>query len=275
MSLAAIAVRIRAHDTALREWSARHPDQPLARSGPIDIPAPAGDFQVEDAVDGFGHGHRLTDTVPGAELAAPHGGDRADEQKLAAPAWARPLVDETANWLLTGYTSESSRTTAANAPRRPRVDQRWHGEPTMDVPDAPNPLTFFPWCQRAGINPLTEMSRDRPREWLGAQAAAGVPTGTRKTTVNSPTAAFTLAQIQASRVAARTYRGRSPRETRKLVALRHVALVALMTTTGIRAHLRRGLRHDRRHAARSRLVHQPGILKSRGLVSCSPRGPEP
>lgn len=52
--------------------------------------------------------------------------------------------------------------------------------PTPGAPATPNPLTFFPWCQQAGINPLTEMSRDRLREWLRAKQAAGVPARIRK-----------------------------------------------------------------------------------------------
>lgn len=146
--------------------------------------------------------------------------------------------------------------------------------PAPGAPAAPNPLTFLPWCQRAGINPLTEMTRDHRREWLGARQAAGVPAGTRKTRlgyvsgfyremrlrkktdfevpaalprterarlgvlrppVESPTVAFTLAQVRALRVAARTYRGRGPVATRELVALRHAAMVDLLATTGIRA----------------------------------------
>jgi hypothetical protein len=77
----------------------------------------------------------LTDAIPGTDLALPVD-DRTEE---VAPAWARPLVDETATWLLTGYTSESSRTTtAANALGIPRADQRWRGAPP---PHAPPPRT--------------------------------------------------------------------------------------------------------------------------------------
>jgi site-specific recombinase XerD len=265
VSLAAMAVQVRAHDTDLRDWSARHPD-PADQLLAAHRPADGGE------VDGFA----AAGTVLGAGTAGTGlAEDAVRAEQDAAPAWARPLVDETATWLLTGYTREASRTTAANALGIPRAGQRWRGAPTRNAAAAPNPLTFLPWCQRAGINPLTGMTRhDRLREWLGAQQAAGVPAGTCKTRlgyvsafyremrlrgkttfevpaalprtergrlgvlrppVNKPTVAFTLAQVRALRVAARTYRGRGPADTRELVQLRHAAMVDLLTTTGIRA----------------------------------------
>ncbi|SFW11379.1 site-specific integrase [Amycolatopsis australiensis] len=278
VSLAAMAVQIRAHAHDLTSWASRHPDpaaQLLAGARPVDEHGHAVDIDErpgDDAADGFAAaGTVLAAEPPGTGLAAP----AEPEEQEGAPAWARPLVDETAAWLLTGYTRATSRTTAANALGIPRADQRlWRGEPTRNAPEAPNPLTFFPWCQRAGINPLTEMSREHLREWLAAQQAAGVPAGTRKTRlgyvsafyremrlrgkttfevpaalprtergrlgvlrppVEKPTVALTLAQVRALRVAARTYRGRGPLATRELVALRHAAMVDLLTTTGIRA----------------------------------------
>jgi integrase len=274
VSLAEMAVQIRAHDTELREWSTRHPDpadQLLAVGRLVDEHDQAHDSG--DEADGFAAaGTVLPAAAPGADVAVTEQDGQAGQD--AAPAWARPLVDETANWLLTSYTSEASRTTAANALGIPRAEQLWRGAPTRNAPGAPNPLTFFPWCQRAGVNPLAEMSRDRLREWLGAQQAAGVPAGTRKTRlgyvsafyremrlrgktsfevpaalprtergrlgvlrppVENPTVAFTLPQVRALRVAARTYRGRGPLVTRDLVTLRHAAMVDLLTTTGIRA----------------------------------------
>ncbi|HET6706607.1 site-specific integrase, partial [Amycolatopsis sp.] len=269
ISLAAMAVQIRAHHAELDDWAARHPD-------PADqlLATPTRPGDVEDQADEFAAAGTVLQTgAPGTGLAAANAAvDEAD----AAPAWARPLVDETANWLATGYqNSEKSRTTAANALGIPRASQSlWRGAPTRNVPDAPNPLAFFPWCMTAGINPLTGMSRDRLREWLAAQQKAGVPAGTRKTrlgyvsawyremrlrkktdfdvpaalpqeergrlgvlrpTTARPTVAFTLPQVRALRVAARTYRGRGPKQTRELVALRHAAMVDVLTTTGIRA----------------------------------------
>ncbi|HEY3479700.1 MAG TPA: site-specific integrase [Streptomyces sp.] len=277
VSLAAMAVQIRAHDTELRDWMTRHPDptdQVLAPTPPVDEHDQAPCDVDRGEVDAFAAaGTVLAAGTPGTDVAtADVDGQAADD---AAPAWARPVVDETADWLYTGYqNSENSRTTAANALGVPRADQFWRGAPTRNAPSAPNPLAFFPWCQGAGINPLTEMTRDRLREWLGAQQAAGVPAGTRKTRigyvsawyremrqrgkttfevpaalprtergrlgvlrppVEKPAVALTLPQVRALRVAARTYRGRGPLLARELVRLRHAAMVDLLTTTGIRA----------------------------------------
>lgn len=140
VSLAAMAVQIRAHHTDLHAWATLHPDPAELLLGARRLPGGAHD-QAADAVggpgadeaDGFAAaGTVLTDQAPGTDLDLVAVDGPAED---VAPAWARPLFDETASWLLTGYTSENSRTTAANARGIPRTDQRWRGTP----PRAPPP----------------------------------------------------------------------------------------------------------------------------------------
>lgn len=186
----------------------------------------------------------------------------------AAPVWARETVDAAARWLHSAYKSSNTKTTYANALGLPRADQvLWRGAAThRNARELPDPTAFFPWCARAGLNPYTGMTRDNLRVWITVQDEAGVSKSTQKTRLGAvsawyreqryhkrtgfevpaalpkeeranlgvstpepdkPTVPLTLAQVRALRVAAELYPGK-PR-------LRYRAMVAVLTTTGIRA----------------------------------------
>lgn len=184
------------------------------------------------------------------------------------PAWARPTIDAAARWLHSAYKSDNTKTTYANALGLPRADQvLWRGEPThRNVRELPHETAFFPWCARVNLNPYTDVDREALRVWVTVQDAAKVSKSTQKTRLgavsawyreqryhgrttfevpaalpkeeranlgvgvpapDTPTVPLTLAQVRALRVAAELYPG-VPR-------LRYRAIVAVLTTTGIRA----------------------------------------
>ncbi|TKG61522.1 tyrosine-type recombinase/integrase [Prauserella endophytica] len=214
-----------------------------------------------------------THTPPTAELTDPADSD-------GAPEWARETVIAAARWLHTAYTSDNSKTTYATALGIPRAEQAlWRREPThRNVRELPPPTAFFPWCARADLNPYTDMDRERLRVWITVQEQAGLSKTTQRTRlgavsawyseqryhgrttfevpaalpraerdrlgVSTPdpqraTVPLTLPQVRALRVAAELYPG-APR-------LRYRAMVAVLSTTGIRAEelctLRRGDLH--------------------------------
>lgn len=184
------------------------------------------------------------------------------------PAWARETILAAARWLHTAYTSNNTKTTYATALGIPRREQElWRGEPThRNARELPQPTAFFPWCARAGLNPLTEMDRERLRVWITVQEQAGLSKTTQRTRLGAvsawyseqryhgrttfevptalpraerdrlgvstpdpqrPTVPLTLQQVRALRAAAELYPG-VPR-------LRYRAMVAVLSTTGIRA----------------------------------------
>jgi site-specific recombinase XerD len=208
--------------------------------------------------------HRSLDapatTVPGGDMIVAEDG---------APAWARPVIDTAARWIHRGYTSSNSKKAIANALGIPRADQRlWRGEPThRNVRAVPEPTTFFPWCASIGLNPLTDMSREALRAWITMQDDGGVKKTTQKARLGAvsawyremrslgettfevpavlssaerenlgvrnpdpaaPTVPLTLDQARALRAAAQLHPYRATR-------LRNQIIVAVLTTTGIRA----------------------------------------
>jgi site-specific recombinase XerD len=205
---------------------------------------------------------------------APHG--------EVAPPWARETVVAAARWLHTAYTSDNTKTTYATALGIPRAEQAlWRGAPThRNVRELPEPTAFFPWCAQAGLNPFTDMDRERLRVWITVQQHAEVSKTTQKTRLGAvsawyteqryhgrttfevraalpqterrrlgvstpapqtPTVPLTLPQVRALRVAAELYPG-APR-------LRYRAMVAVLTTTGIRAEELCALRRADLHRA--------------------------
>lgn len=186
----------------------------------------------------------------------------------AAPDWARPTIDAAAQWLHTAYTSANTKKAHANALGIPRADQHlWRGAPThRNARELPSATAFFPWCAATGLNPHTDMTRDRLRTWFTVQDQAGVAKTTQKARLGAvsawyremryrgattfeppaalpqeerailgvsvpapqtPTVPLTMGQARALRIAAERYPG-APRR-------RYRAAVAVLTTTGIRA----------------------------------------
>ncbi|MFI6031657.1 tyrosine-type recombinase/integrase [Amycolatopsis magusensis] len=169
----------------------------------------------------------------------------------------RPVVDAAALWLHTAYTPANTKTTHANAPSSHH-----------NVRALPAATAFFPWCAAAGLNPLTDMTRDALRAWVTTQTAAGVSKSTQKARLGAvsawyremrsrgltsfevpaalpqterrnlgvlkpapknPTVPLTLAQVRALRTAAALY----PR--RGSTPARYRVIIAMLSTTGIRA----------------------------------------
>ncbi|MFI5614738.1 tyrosine-type recombinase/integrase [Amycolatopsis sp. NPDC051903] len=272
VSLAAMAVQLRAHHTELEDWATRYPEPanqlltPPTAPGTEDATAP--DRDDDDDVDCYATaGTVLSGATPGTALATTDEQPRGDED--AEPDWAREVIDTAARWLHTAYTSANTKKAHANALGIPRADQRlWRGEPThRNVLALPEATAFFPWCAAAGLNPLTDMTRDALRTWLTVQDAAGVSANTRKARLGAvaawyremrargattfevaaalpaterrnlgvlkpepehPTVPLTLGQARALRYAAETYPVPD-------VRLRYRVIVAILTTTGIRA----------------------------------------
>jgi site-specific recombinase XerD len=207
----------------------------------------------------------------------------ADDEELAAPSWARGVVDDAVRWLATAYTSDNTKTAYANSLGIPRADQAlWRGEPThRNVRQLPDPLAFFPWCARAGIDPLSGMDREKLRVWIAAQDNAEVSKSTQKARLGTisawykeqryhkrttfevpaalptrerqnlgvsnpdpetPTVPLTMGQVRALRVAAELDPGTQ--------RLRNRVVVAILTMTGIRA--------DELCSLRRRDVHRAG-----------------
>ncbi|WIX76742.1 hypothetical protein QRX50_35640 [Amycolatopsis carbonis] len=185
VSLAAMAVQLRAHHTELEDWETRHPEPANQLLAPAAWPgtehSAAQDRDEDPNVDEYAAaGTVLSGDVPDTTLAT------ADEQpgggEDAEPDWAREVIDTAARWLHTAYTSANTKKSDANALGIPRADQRlWRGEPTHRNGQAlPEATAFFPWCAAAGLNPLTDMTRDALRTWLTVQDAAGVSANTGK-----------------------------------------------------------------------------------------------
>jgi site-specific recombinase XerD len=207
---------------------------------------------------------------------------RHDNTEIAAPVWARAAVDDAARWLHTSYESTATRTAYATALGIPRADQAlWRGEPThRNARELPQPTAFFPWCAQAGLDPYTGMTRDALKVWVTVQTNVGVSKSTQKARIGAvsawykemryrghttfevpaalprserqnlgvstpdpkhPTVPLTMPQVRALRVAADLDPG--------TMRLRNRAIVAALTTTGIRAdELCRLTRADARRA---------------------------
>ncbi|MFI5614074.1 hypothetical protein [Amycolatopsis sp. NPDC051903] len=124
-----------------------------------------------------------------AEDATDAGSEELVVDEDASPAWARIVIDTAAVWLHTAYTSPNTKKAHANALGIPRADQRlWRGEPThRNVQPVLEATAFFPWCAAAGLNPLTDMTRDAVRTWLTVQEASGLQrTPARPASARSP-----------------------------------------------------------------------------------------
>ncbi|MGW5703877.1 tyrosine-type recombinase/integrase [Amycolatopsis japonica] len=239
-----------------------YPD-PLALS--LDAIASQLERHHADLADGGTEDGELLDPDRRAELAA------AGELLIAedaAPAWARPTIDAAALWLHTAYGSANTKKAHANALGIPRADQRlWRGEPThRNVVEVPAATAFFPWCVAMGLDPHTDMTRERLRAWLTIQDEAKVAKTTQKARLGAvsawyremryqgktsfevpaalpqeerrtlgvlkpapatPTVPVTMGQVRALRISAERYPGPARR--------RYRTAVAVLTTTGIRA----------------------------------------
>lgn len=191
---------------------------------------------------------------------------RADLDGAADPGWVRPTVAAAVLWLWRSYGTATA-TAYANHLGIPRGEQRWRAAGSRNQHRAgPSATAWFPWCQRAGLDPHRDMTRDALQVWVSEMDRAGLSKSTQNARLGAvaawyaeqryqgtsgfnpsdalpqarrqslgvsrpeparPTVPLTLAQVRALRVAADL----DPGQCR----LRNRAVVAVLVSTGIRA----------------------------------------